>query len=466
MNYLFLFLKSRKLLIASITFTALLQAFGMLLIPYFVSAIIDRGIAHQDIDTIIIIGVLMLVTAGITALIALLNSYLSADISALTGKYLRERIFEKTQQLSVKEFDHIGTASLITRTTSDITIIQQTMIMIVQMILPTPLVAFVAIIMTALTHASLVYIPLIATGFFFVVVYVLFNKGKLISETIQRRVDKINRVVRESLIGIRVIRAFDNTQYERQRTNEAFTEYADNVIRLNRLFALFNPFIWAIMGLSMGAVVWFGGYLVIQQEIEVGSIAATTEYTIIMLVYLMMSAMVMVMIPRMVASLDRIEEVLDIVPEIVDQPTAITHLNADTPHQLVFNNVTFAYKGAEKAVLENLNFICEPGKTTAIIGGTGSGKSTIAGLMLRLYDIQSGEILLNGVDIRHLTQHQLREQIGYIPQKAFLFSGTIADNLRMGNRDATMEQIQRAATIAQAHPFISALDAGYVKSNA
>jgi ATP-binding cassette subfamily B protein len=374
---------------------------------------------------------------------------------------MRERIFDKTQLLSVKDFNHFGTASMITRATGDITIIQQTMIMITQMILPTPLIAVAAVIMTAVISPALVYIPISAMLVFFVVIYFLFRKASPISKTIQNRVDTVNRVVRESIIGIRVIRAFDNTEYERKRTDDAFSEYADNVIRLNRTFAAFNPVVWSIMGIVMSAVVWFGGYLVLQKSIQVGSISAVTEYSIMLLMFLMMSAMVLVMIPRMTACLERIQEVLDTVPEIQD--AAETHRQSGTgSHQkIVFDNVSFSYKGAEKPVLEGLSFICEQGKTTAIIGGTGSGKSTVAGLMLRLYDIQDGNILLEGKDIRSITQHELRESVSYVPQKAFLFSGTITDNLRMRKSDATMEELQHAAKIAQADSFITSLEDGY-----
>lgn len=461
MKYLIQFLKGKKKMIFFIILTSLLQAFGILMVPYFVAQIIDVGIAEKNVSAIVSIGLQMLAAAGITALISLWGSYLCADLAALTGKYMREKLFAKTQLLSVKEFNHFSTASMITRATGDITIIQQTIIMVSQMILPTPLVAVAAVIMTAAVSPTLVYIPLAAMLVFFIVIYFLFRKASPISKTIQNRVDTVNRLVRESIIGIRVIRAFDNTEYERKRTDDAFSEYADNVIRLNRTFAAFNPAVWMIMGLAMAAVVWVGGYLVLQQTIQVGSISAVTEYTIMMLVFLMMSAMVLVYVPRMTACLERIQEVLDTVPEIADAAEAWGQSDIGNPQKIVFQNVSFSYQGAEKPVLEGLSFLCEQGKTTALIGGTGSGKSTVAGLMLRLYDIQAGQILLEGKGIRSITQHELRERISYVPQKAFLFSGTIADNLRMGNKDATMEELRHAAEIAQADSFIVSLEAGY-----
>lgn len=461
MKYLIQFLKGKKKILFLIFLTAIIQAFGTLIVPYFVAEIINVGITQKNTSAIISLGLQMLAAAGITALISLWGSYLSADLASLAGKHFREKVFEKTQVLSVKDFNHLGTASMITRATGDINIIQQTIIMVLQMILPTPLIVIAAIIMTTAMSPGLFFIPLAAMFIFCLVVFLLYKKAGPISNTIQNHVDVINRVVRESLTGIRVIRAFDNTEYERDRSDDAFSEYASNVIRLNRTFATFNPTVWAIMGIEMVAVVWFGSHLVLQETLQIGSISAITEYTTLMLIYLMMSAMVIVMIPRMTACLNRIEEVLNTVPEIEDAKE--THNKADmkNPQKIVFRNVSFSYKGAEEPVLKGLNFVCEQGKTTAIIGGTGSGKSTIAGLMLRLYDIQEGQILLEGTNIQNFTQHDLRERISYVPQKAFLFSGTIADNLRMGKNDATLEELQDAAKIAQADSFINTLETGY-----
>lgn len=461
MKYLIQFLKEKKKLVALIIFLAIMQVFGTLMVPYFVAQIIDIGIAGKSVSATVLIGLQMLAVAGITALVSLWGSYLCADLAALTGKHMREKLFDKTQILSIKDFNHLGTSSMITRATGDITIIQQTMIMFTQMILPAPLICIAAIIMTAFISPALLYIPLAAMLVFSFASYLLFKKAGPISKTIQKRVDTINRVVRESIIGIRVIRAFDNTEYERKRTDDAFSQYADNLIRLNRTFAAFNPVVWMIMGIAISAVTWFGGYFVLQGDIQVGSISAVSEYTVLMLVYLIMAAMVLVMIPKMTVCLERIQEVLDTVPEIADSTAASGQLGEDSSKKIVFQNVGFSYKGAEKPVLEGLNFSCEQGKTTAIIGGTGSGKSTVAALMLRLYDVQTGQILLEGKDIRSITQHELRERVSYVPQKAFLFSGTIADNLRMGNKDATLEELRQAAQIAQADSFVRSLEAGY-----
>jgi ATP-binding cassette subfamily B protein len=464
MTYLIQFLKEKKGMLFLIILATVIQSFSMLAVPYFAAKIIDNGIIKKDLMAIVSLGLQMLTAVGVSALISLWASYMCADLAALSGKYLRDRIFDKTQILSIRDFNRFSTASMITRATGDITVIQQTVIMFAQMILPAPIVAITAIIMTMAVSPILVAIPIIAMVVFISVIYYLFRKASPISKTIQKRLDIINRIMGEAITGVRVIRAFDNSEYERERTNEAFLDYADNVIRLNRTFAVFSPLIWAVVGISMVAVLWFGSFLVLNGEIQVGGIIAVSEYTILLLISLIMSSMVIVMLPKMKACLDRTQEVLDTIPEIGDEKAAKALGNPNNPAKIVFNQVSFSYRGAEEPVLQGISFACEQGKTTAIIGGTGSGKSTIASLMLRLYDVASGEITLEGVDIRQMTQHDLRERISYVPQKAILFSGTIADNLRMGNRQATEAELEHAARIAQAHDFIIGMEDGYERS--
>lgn len=461
MTYLIQFLKEKKMMLFLIILATVIQSFSMLAVPFFAAKIIDDGILKKDLMAIVILGLQMLAAVGLSGLISLFASYLSADLAALSGKYLRDRIFDKTQVLSIRDFNQFSTASMITRATGDITVIQQSVIMFAQMILPAPIIAVTAIIMTIEVSPSLVPIPIIAMVVFMLAIYVIFIKATPISKTIQKRLDVINRIMGEAITGVRVIRAFDNSQFERKRTNEAFLDYADNVIRLNKTFAVFSPLIWSVVGISMVAVLWFGSFLVLNGEIQVGGITAVSEYTILLLIALIMSSMVMVMLPKMKACLDRTQEVLDTIPEIEDEKQPLALRNPASPQKLVFDQVSFSYRGAEESVLEGISFSCEQGKTTAIIGGTGSGKSTIASLMLRLYDVASGTITLEGADIRQMTQHELRESISYVPQKAILFSGTIADNLRMGNSQATPAELEQAARIAQADDFVTELAEGY-----
>ena len=461
MKYLIQFLKEKKGMLFLIILATVIQSFSMLAVPYFAAKIIDDGIIKKDLLAIVALGLQMLAAVGVSALISLWASYLCADLAALSGKYLRDRIFDKTQILSIRDFNRFSTASMITRATSDITVIQQTVIMFTQMVLPAPIIAVTAIIMTIAVSPSLVAIPVIAMAIFMIALYFIFRKASPISQTIQKRLDTINRIMGESITGVRVIRAFDNSEYERKRTDDAFLNYADNVIHLNKTFAVFSPLIWTVVGISMVAVLWFGSFLVLNGEIQIGGITAVSEYTILLLIALIMSSMVMVMLPKMKACLDRTEEVLDTIPEIADDNEQAISGNPNNPEKIVFDQVSFSYRGAEESVLAGISFTCEQGKTTAIIGGTGSGKSTIASLMLRLYDVGSGRITLEGTDIRRMTQHQLRERISYVPQKAILFGGTIAANLHMGNSEATAAELEYAAKTAQADAFITELEDGY-----
>lgn len=464
MTYLIKFLKTKKALLFLIILATVIQSFSMLAVPYFAAKMIDDGILKNDLMAIVRLGLQMLAAVGLSALISLWASYMSADLAALSGKYLRDRIFDKTQILSIRDFNHFSTASMITRATGDITVIQQTVIMLAQMVLPAPIIAVTAIIMTIAVSPKLVAIPILAMVVFMLGIYVIFIKASPISKTIQMRLDSINRIMGEAITGVRVIRAFDNSEFERNRTNAAFLNYANNVIKLNKTFAVFSPLIWSVVGISLVAVLWFGSFLVLNGEIQVGGITAVSEYTILLLIALIMSSMVMVMLPKMKACLDRTQEVLDTIPEINDVTVPQSRRNPADPFKIVFDQVSFSYRGAEEAVLKEISFACEQGKTTAIIGGTGSGKSTIASLMLRLYDVASGTITLEGVDIRQISQHELRENISYVPQKALLFSGTIADNLRMGNSRATQQELEQAAQTAQAHDFIMETTEGYQRS--
>lgn len=475
MKYLIQFLKKKK---GELIVTMLLlmgQVAGTLVIPYLIAGIVDRGILKGDMDMILQIGVQMLAAALITAAVSVLGSFYSADLAAAFGRDMREEIFRKSQDLSIREFDTIGVSSMITRTTSDISSLQQTLVMFLQMIVPAPLIAIVSIIMTARVNPALTLIPVACILLFALMAWIILKKSVPLSKRIQVRMDKINQVVREAISGIRVIRAFDNGVYEQERCNDAFSAYASNMVKLNRLFAALNPTVWLVMGLSMAAIVWFGGFLSVGGIMEIGEITAVTEYTIMTLGYLIMAAMSGVTLPKMRACLSRLEEVLDMEPEIADigrikgvgseraktadYDGAEIALRQDIP-VIEFDHVTFLYHGAEEPVLKDLSFCCRAGQTTAIIGGTGSGKSTIANLLLRLHDVDTGQIRLYGKNIRDYSQQVLREHIGYVPQKAFLFSGTIAENLRMGRKEATEAQMHRALSIAQAETFIESLPMG------
>lgn len=459
MKYLKLFLKESKGKVGITLIMLLGQVVGTLLIPYLIAGIVDNGILKGDMNEILHIGVQMVIVLLITTIAAVLGSYYSADLAAVFGYYLRDKIFRKSQELSIHEFDTIGVSSMITRTTSDISNLQQTFGLILQLIVPAPLIIISSIIMTIHTSFVLALIIILSVLIFMIFASLVLKKSIFISKRVQTKLDYINQVIRECITGIRVIRAFGNEKYEEDRAGKAFKSYATDMIKLNKIFAVLNPTIWLIIGLSIASIVWIGGVFSMNGTMEIGQITAVTEYSIITLSYLILATTTSVTLPKMKSCLDRIEEVLEINLEIQDLDMEKKY-KKDNYAVVEFENVSFFYNGAEEPVIRNVSFSCNKGETTAIIGSTGSGKSTIANLILRLHDIDEGEIRINGVDIRCISQKELRDTIGYVPQKAFLFSGTIEDNLKMGYKDATKEDMKRALSISQSDSFVDKLPDG------
>jgi len=459
MKYLKLFLKESKGKVGITLIMLLGQSVGTLLIPFLIAGIVDNGILKGDINEIINIGGQMILVLLITTVAAVLGSYYSADLAAVFGYYMRDKIFRKSQELSIHEFDTIGVSSMITRTTSDISNLQQTFGLILQLIVPAPLIIISSIIMTIHNSFVLALIIILSVLIFMIFASLVLKKSIFISKRVQTKLDYINQVIRECITGIRVIRAFGNEKYEEDRAGKAFKSYATDMIKLNKIFAVLNPTIWLIIGLSIASIVWIGGVFSMNGTMEIGQITAVTEYSIITLSYLILATTTSVTLPKMKSCLDRIEEVLEINLEIQDLDMEKKY-KKDNYAVVEFENVSFFYNGAEEPVIRNVSFSCNKGETTAIIGSTGSGKSTIANLILRLHDIDEGEIRINGVDIRCISQKELRDTIGYVPQKAFLFSGTIEDNLKMGYKDATKEDMKRALSISQSDSFVDKLPDG------
>lgn len=459
MKYLKIFLKEKKWKVGITLLMLLGQVVGTLLIPFLIASIVDNGILKGDMNEIFRIGTKMIFVLLIATVAAVLGSYYSADLAAVFGYYMRDKIFSKSQELSIHEFDSIGVSSMITRTTSDISNLQQAFGLALQLIVPAPLIISASIIMTAYTSVPLALILISSVVIFMFFAGVIIKKSTYISKKVQTKLDNINQIIRESITGIRVIRAFGNEKYEEGRADKTFSRYATDMIKLNKLFAVLNPTIWLIIGLTMASIVWIGGVFSMNGTMEIGQITAVTEYSIITLSYLMLATTTSVILPKMKSCLDRIEEVLEINPEIQD--SSVKKEESEGNNAVIeFKNVSFFYDGAEEPVIRNISFLCNKGETTAIIGSTGSGKSTIANLILRLHDINEGKISINGVDIRCISQEELRDKIGYVPQKAFLFSGTIEDNLRMGYKEAIKEEMIRALNISQAYSFVDKLPMG------
>lgn len=449
--------KNKKIVGMTFLFVCL-QIIGTLGVPKLVATLIDEGIVTGQNSKIYTIGLQMVFVALLGTFSAIASSYFSALVSAKFGYQTRETYFDKFQQLSMKDADEFGSASLLTRMTNDVDNIQQMIVLFCQMILPAPIIAVFTIVMMLQYSMTLTLITLISVFIYAVVIYILMKKGTLLSLSIQPKMDRITVTLREFFTGVNMIRAFNNQDYEEKPTNQTFEKYATQMIRVNRVFAWVTPIAFLLMGIVYSAILWFGGSLVSEGTLQIGTVTAIVEYSMLTLAYLMTAAMVLVVVPKSMSSLRRIEEVLNQPIEIIDPENPSTaSLNMDDEHVLSFEHVSFSYTKDSKPVLEDIHFKVPKGKTTAIVGGTGSGKSTIAKLLLRLNDVTSGQITLGGKPLQQLTQEMIRSKISYVPQKAFLFSGTILSNLQMGNEHATEEELTSAIRISQLEEVLDKL---------
>lgn len=454
------FFKKNKMLSSATVIALLFQVLGTLGVPLLVAKLIDEGIASGDSALVYQIGIQMIVVAFFAAISAIVGSYLSAEIAASFGYQVRNIFFKKVQTLSLKDSEEFGVASLVNRTSNDVENIQQVIILFLQMILPGPIIAAVAIVMTYSLSPKLTIVPILSMFIFLMVVYFLMKKGNQYSKSVQVKMDQVTRVFREFFMGISVIRAFGNQDYEKKRTDKTFQEYAENTIKLNQVFAWLTPAVMLLMGASLAGILWIGGTEVALGQLKIGSITAVSEYSIITLGYLVMAAMVIVTIPKGMASVYRIQELLNKDPEVKDLVTTFSKDQEIQKEVVTFKDVSFSYQNAAEPVLKNINFSAKQGEITAIVGGTGSGKSTIAKVLLRFSEVSSGSILLNGRGINDLFQFDLRKKISYVPQKAYLFSGTIEENLKMGNPSITAEDLKHVIKVAQSDSFIYSQDKG------
>jgi len=452
-------IKFNKLILVSLIAIIILKTVGTLYIPTLTADIINNGVIKGDVKYVLRTGSIMAGLAIFTGVLAILSTYFSANVSATLSRELRGKIFSHVQKLSIQDFKDFSTGSLITRCTSDVNQIENTAIMFLEMIIPVPFIILAGMFM-AFSKDGFMSLIILITGLFFLVFIFLISKRVIrISTKVQDELDKINSNVRQYISGVRVIRGFNCEKREKKFMDSAFISYSDINIKMNKIFAVVLPVLMFTMNFSSVAILWFGSIRINSGHMLVGDIMAISEYSILILVYLVMAVLVLINIPRASACSMRILEVLESQPEIIDEK--ITEMIPSGKKTLEFRNVSFSYRDSEKPVLNNLNFICESGKTTAIIGSTGSGKSTIGKLIPRLHDIQWGEILINGINIKKFSQEDLREIISFSPQKAFFFSGTIADNIRHGKTEATIEEIRSAAKRAQADKFIMELEKNY-----
>lgn len=452
------YLKPYLLAVVAVAILVFLQSISQLYLPNLMSEIVDVGIVSGDSSFILRVGGRMLLVAALGAACTIGASYLSARTSAAFGSDLRLRMFEKVSAFSLSEFDRIGTASLITRTTNDIMQMQQVVVFGLRMALMAPMMLIGGIVMAVSTNPGLTMslaavIPVLA-----LIMALVGGKGMPLFRAMQAKLDTLNRVLREHLTGIRVIRAFNRGAYEERRFDEANYELTQTAIRVNRLMAVVQPIFILLFNFMALAILWFGGLRVDQGGLQVGNLMAFIQYAMQILSSLVMLSMMFVMLPRASVSANRINEVLDMDPEIVDPPVA---KEPERRGVLEFKEVTFSYPGAEQPALKDISFKAEPGQVTAIIGGTGSGKSTLLNLIVRFYDVDAGGVYVDGVDVRQLAQADLRSRIGLVPQTAVLFSGSVGENIRYGKTDASAEEIEEAARIAQASEFITGMPEGF-----
>lgn len=462
MKILLKFLRENKRLFFFTLLFLLLQTICILLIPFFTEEIVDYGIASGSIDTVLSIALKMIVSSVIGVIVSITCTYLTAKLSSKLGSSIREKLYTHIQSFTLEEQKQYGPAALATRGSGDVANVQQVLVMLIQMILPGPFIGIVAVIMTWGVSKELALIVALTILLFFGTVVFVFWKSLHNMKAIQERIDRMVAKLREVFVGVKIIRAFDNSAYEEERTNDTFVAHANNIITINRRFAFISPTAFLFLGVVMAAILWFGSFEVTTGAVKIGAVTAVIEYVTLALLQLLSGALVTVMIPRAVASLTRVQKVLDQQTSLTDREHVKDDQYNESAEELVqFDNVTFQYPGAEKAVLDGISFSVKRGQTVAVIGATASGKSTVAKILLRFDDIQSGSIRLGGVNIRKLSQKFLRDRISYVPQTAFLFSGTVRENLKYAGGDISDEQMVKAAQIAQADGFVSALKEGY-----
>lgn len=459
MSKLLKFLKPYRVAILIASGLIFIQIILELLLPTLMGNIIDIGVAGGDTAYIFKTGGLMMLIASAVILFAVISIYLSSGISMAFSRDIRSAVFKKVENFSLNEFDKIGTPSLITRTTNDITQLQQAVMMSLRIMARAPMITIGSIIMAVYKNARLSLIIIFVLPVIILMVIIVTKKGVPLFKAIQIKLDKLNQILRENLMGVRVVRAFNRIDYEKERFREANEDITNATIKVSKMMAAMMPVITLALNFTIIAVIWYGSINIDRGTMQVGDLMAFIQYVIQSMFYIAMLSMIFITISRASASAARINEVLDMESEIKDpEKSGITEIKDGI---IQFKNVTFSYLGAEEPALKNISFTAKPGEVTAIIGGTGSGKSTLINLIPRFYDVDSGSILIDGVDIREMKQKTLRDAIGLVPQNSVLFTGTIADNVKYGKDSATSEDIGHAIEIAQAEGFVLSTKEGF-----
>jgi ATP-binding cassette subfamily B protein len=456
---LFRYLKPFTAMVIGVLVFVFLQTLSDLYLPTLMSDIINKGVMQGDTGKIMSIGGLMLLVAGGGAVCAIIASFLSSKTAVGLGTILRSKVFKRVESFSLHEIDKFGTATLITRTTNDINQVQMVLIMIMRMMISAPMMAIGGIIMALREDKQLTWVLAIAIPVLAGVIAIIASRMIPLFRRIQGKIDRINLVLREKLVGIRVIRAFNMVEHEAKRFEDANVDLTDNYIKVNKIMAFMMPSIMLVMNFTSLSVLWFGGIFISKGTMDLGALSAFTQYAMQIMFSMLMLSLMFIMVPRAQAAAVRINEVLNTKPGITDKEGV-----KDTFTQkgyVEFKDVTFTYQGAEQPALRDISFSAKPGEVTAIIGSTGAGKSTLINLIPRFYDVDNGSVLIDGVDVRDMSQETLRSKIGFVPQKAVLFSGTISENIRFGNQQISEADIRHAADVAQATEFIEGMEGGF-----
>ena len=437
----------------------LVQAIGNLYLPDLNGDIINNGVVKGDNDYILRVGGLMLLITAVVGIAAVASVYLSAKVANAFARDVRNAVFTAVEGFGQVEVNRFGPASLITRNTNDVQQVQQVVFVALTIMVSAPILIVGGIIMALRTDVPLSGLLVVVIPLMGVVIGIIMSRAIPLFRATQTKLDRINQVMRETLSGVRVIRAFVRTRHEEARFETASRDLYDTQLGAARLFAFTQPIIFAIFNLSTVAALWFGAIRVDSGDLSIGNLTAFLQYLSQILFAVLTSVFVFILVPRAAVSSGRIREILDTEPTIHD-PASPVALDLESAERGVveFRDLEFSYPGAEQPVLRGVSFRAAPGDTTAIVGSTGSGKSTLVNLIPRFYDATSGQVLIDGIDVRDLRRDDLWSEIGLVPQRAFLFSGTVATNLRFGKADATDDEIWRALDIAQGRDFVEEME--------
>lgn len=455
------YLRPYRRLLAVVLVLVTLQALGQLWLPSLNADIINDGVITGDTGYIVRTGGIMLAVTLALGVASIVQSYYSALAAMGFGRDVRSAMFHRVQSFSLREVNAFGAPSLITRNTNDVQQVQLLVIMGLTMMLMAPITMIGGVVMALRENVKLSGLLVIIIPIMLIVIGAVMSQAIPLFRSVQAKIDTINQVLRENLTGVRVIRAFVRTRHEEARFTTADQDLTATQLKVTRLFALTMPAIMFIINASSIAIVWFGGHLIASGDLEIGSMTAFISYVMQILFSVMMAVMMFAMVPRAAAASERVLEVIDTEPAIHDPATPVTGSPAGTGKGTVeFRDVEFRYPGAEEPVLRDVSLTFLAGRTTAVVGSTGSGKSTLVNLIPRLYDVTGGAVLVDGVDVRERTQQDLWSRLGLVPQKAFLFSGTVADNLRYGRQTATEAEMWAAVEVAQARDVVEGLSGG------